>query len=204
MERIILKDRDIAELIRAASAIEKDKMVVGTIGDTRKYRDYGTVIVSAFYVDKVVNLNSKPLNSKNNTYQDKTFNQELKRAFRLIKASACKIIQYSLERVKALAEREDDLDKEYQDSKGRRYYLDSEGYRIYIDDRGFDYYTKYIPDLEKEFAYIKLYDQDNNVVFGTFVDEERTLIQIDGIVYPMDINGNILYDEEVPYLGPRL
>ncbi len=193
MEKIYLKGTDIAELIRASSTLKSNEMISGTLGEQRKRKDFGTVIVPVFYADNKTSLK-----------EEKKITDTVNQKFHLIKCSICKILENIVASIEGLSAREDNLDKVYQDCDGKRYSVDEDGYKIYIDNRGFNYYIKYIPDLGKEFSYIKLYDQESNMTIGTFIDEERTMIYVEGSVYPMDLNGNILYDEEIPYLGPKL
>ena len=104
-------------------------------------------------------------------------------------------IEKGKEEVERLGEREDDLDQIYQDEEGRNYEM-IDGIPTYLDDRGFDYYLKYDKN-GNEYAWIKLDDGS----MGTFLDQERTIIQIGDKAYRFD--GVVRLDEELDIFPRR-
>lgn len=115
--------------------------------------------------------------------------------FSLIRDFVGRKIQKWKDSYRRLGEREDDLDQIYQDEQGRDYEL-IDGIPTYLDDRGFDYYLKYDRD-GNEYAWVKLDDGS----IGTFLDSERTIIQIGDKAYRFD--GTVRLDEELDIFPRR-
>ncbi len=109
--------------------------------------------------------------------------------FRLVKD----FVKASWERWKELAKPEDDLDY-YVDDKGREYYIE-DGARIYIDPRGFEYFRGYDPET-KETVYQFMYDGK----IATFINDERSLFMINGMVYSIDDEGMVYAHRNVDYI----
>ncbi len=98
-------------------------------------------------------------------------------------------LKYLQKQIDELSTPEDDLNKIYRDELGREYEI-IDGIKTYIDERGFNYYLKY--DLDgREFAWVKLTDGST----ATFLDPERTILQIQDKAYYFD--GQINWDQEM-------
>lgn len=117
------------------------------------------------------------------------------KSFKIVRNFVARKIEEWKDSYRRLGEREDGLDQIYQDEQGRNYEM-IDGIPTYLDDRGFDYYLKYDRN-GNEYAWIKLDDGS----MGTFLDPERTIIQIGDKAYRFD--GTVRLDEELDIFPRR-
>lgn len=193
-ERLIT-EREIAELIHASNNLKPGEIQVGAVTEAKISHTDDFKIKAQFSKKDIVSHDDKiiPFSAIVGKSEDKIQGEINEDIFKKTKKK--KVTRGFFSRmkdyIKDLAQKEEDLDY-YVDEHNRPYIIEND-IRTYLDGRGFNYYLKYVEG--RTFAFTKLEDG----TIGTFMDPDRTIIEVNGHLYPMDINGTINYDEELDY-----
>lgn len=191
-DRYYLSKEDIAKLAAISETLNP--------GEKRNITVYHDIISNEDATFKVsIYLESVPKDKENYLTTSK---RKIKNSFHLLKEKIVFKFNSLAEKVCELMLLNEAVDL-HLDKEGQYYYLESDT-KVYVDQRGFEYYQKYIPSLDKKINYMMLNYENGEVTFGTFIDDERTLILVDGEVYEVNNQGELSYNDKIINIGPRL